>query len=221
MAAVPPLARVLRYGDVAAPTEASPACSAAWCCAARSGCRAPPGRRRRHRGEAGGARRRRQQRGRAARGRRRCYAGLARRAAPGPDGDRLPGALAGRATRLLLDAGELDTRDVAATMSRALSDGEAPEAAPPGSRGSSAGPASCWSTTRTCSSCSTTGSRGARGRVQNVLPLLRRAFAVLPRASASRLGERRAKNGARHLDVVELDLERARPALATLARLLA
>ena len=43
------------------------------------------------------------------------------------DSDRLPGTLAGRATRLLHDAGELDTRAVASAMSRALSPGEAPE----------------------------------------------------------------------------------------------
>ena len=43
------------------------------------------------------------------------------------ESDRLPGTLAGRATRLLHDAGELDTRAVASAMSRALSPGEAPE----------------------------------------------------------------------------------------------
>ena len=40
------------------------------------------------------------------------------------DGDRLPGMLAGRATRLLHDAGELEP---SAAMSRALSPGEEPE----------------------------------------------------------------------------------------------
>ncbi len=94
------------------------------------------------------------------------------------DGDRLPGMLAGRATRLLHDAGELEP---SAAMSRALSPGEEPE------RGAS------W----------IEGFIGTSGLVlvhdpellsildgwvasvtddafTNVLPLLRRAFSVLP-----------------------------------------
>ena len=70
------------------------------------------------------------------------------------DGDRLPGTLAGRATRLLYDAGETDP---SAAMSRALSPARSPSAAPPGSRASSAPAASCSSTTPTCSRSSTTG----------------------------------------------------------------
>ena len=104
------------------------------------------------------------------------------------DGERLPGTLAGRATRLLHDAGELDP---AAPMSRALSPGEDPE------RGAS------W----------IEGFIGESGLVlvhdpellavldgwvasvppdafTNVLPLLRRAFSVLPAGERRRLGER-------------------------------
>jgi hypothetical protein len=134
-------------------------------------------------------------------------------------GERLPGTLAGRATRLLHDAGELDP---AAPMSRALSPGEDPE------RGAS------W----------IEGFIGTSGLVlvhdpellavldgwvarvpedafTNVLPLLRRAFSVLPAGERRRLGERlRHHEGARPLHVNSTDAERAKPALATVARLL-
>ena len=103
------------------------------------------------------------------------------------DGDRLPGTLAGRATRLLHDAGELEP---AKHMSRALSPGEDPE------RGAS------W----------IEGFIGTSGLIlvhdpellaaldgwvatvpqdafTNVLPLLRRAFSAVPPTERRRLGE--------------------------------
>ena len=135
------------------------------------------------------------------------------------DGERLPGTLAGRATRLLHDAGELDP---AAPMSRALSPGEDPE------RGAS------W----------IEGFIGESGLVlvhdpellavldgwvasvppdafTNVLPLLRRAFSVLPAGERRRLGERlRQPKGSDPLSSDRIDSERARGALETVARLL-
>ena len=135
------------------------------------------------------------------------------------DGERLPGTLAGRATRLLHDAGELEPSNA---MSRALSPGEDPE------RGAS------W----------IEGFIGTSGLVlvhdpellevldgwvarvppdafTNVLPLLRRAFSVLPEGERRRLGERlREPKGDSPLYVQDLDVERARPALETVARLL-
>ena len=132
------------------------------------------------------------------------------------DGERLPGTLAGRATRLLHDAGELDP---AAPMSRALSPGEDPE------RGAS------W----------IEGFIGTSGLVlvhdpellavldgwvarvppdafTNVLPLLRRAFSVLPAGERRRLGERlRQDKGTVPLIFDDIDVERARPALETVA----
>ena len=135
------------------------------------------------------------------------------------EGDRLPGTLAGRATRLLHDVGELEPSKM---MSRALSPGEDPE------RGAS------W----------IEGFIGTSGLVlvhdpellevldgwmgtvppdafTNVLPLLRRAFSVLPAAERRRLGERlREPKGARPLYGISIDVERARPALETVARLL-
>ena len=56
----------------------------------------------------------------------------------------------------------------------------------------------------------------------NVLPLLRRAFSVLPAGERRRLGERlRRGSASAPEEVAPLDLERARPALETIARLLA
>ena len=131
------------------------------------------------------------------------------------DGDRLPGSLAGRATRLLHDAGEYP--GIAAATSRALSPGEDPE------RGAS------W----------IEGFIGTSGLVlihdpelltilddwiaavgddafTNVLPLLRRAFSVLPVGERRRLGERlRQPKGASPLNVPFIDEARAAPALAT------
>jgi hypothetical protein len=134
-------------------------------------------------------------------------------------GERLPGTLAGRATRLLHDAGELDP---AAPMSRALSPGEDPE------RGAS------W----------IEGFIGDSGLVlvhdpellavldgwvasvapaafTNVLPLLRRAFSVLPSGERRRLGEHLRKDkGTVPLSSGGIDVERARGALETVTRLL-
>lgn len=136
---------------------------------------------------------------------------------------RLPGTLSGRATRLLHDVGQLDSTQVAQAMARALSPGEEPE------RGAS------W----------IEGFIGTSGLVlvhdpellrvlddwieqvgpdafTSVLPLLRRAFSVLPAGERRRLGER-LKRGAQAApeQAAPLDLGRARPALETLARLLA
>ena len=54
----------------------------------------------------------------------------------------------------------------------------------------------------------------------NVLPLLRRAFSVLPAGERRRLGERLRRGASAPEEVAPLDLERARPALETIARLL-
>ena len=98
-----------------------------------------------------------------------------------------------------------------------------PSAARAGSRASSAPPASCSSTTPSCSPCSTPGSATCRpDAFTNVLPLLRRAFSALPAGERRRLGERlREPKGGRPLYVEgDYDAERAGPALETVARLL-
>ena len=109
MAAVPPLAGILRYGDVRGSDTSAVAAGAARDRPARRGRPAGRGRRRRRGGRraARRARRRRQRRARAAEDEdlTRAWREALRRVA---DGDRLPGTLAGRATRLLHDAGELE-----------------------------------------------------------------------------------------------------------------
>jgi hypothetical protein len=133
------------------------------------------------------------------------------------DGDRAPGSLTGRATRLLYDAGVYP--EVAAAMARALSPGEEPE------RGAS------W----------IEGFIGESGLVlvhdpdllavldewiagvpafTDVLPLLRRAFSVLPAGERRRLGERLRRPVDSAAEESPLDSERAAGALATVARLL-
>jgi hypothetical protein len=108
-------------------------------------------------------------------------------------GERLPGTLAGRATRLLHDAGELDP---AAPMSRALSPGEDPE------RGAS------W----------IEGFVGDSGLVLVHDPEL---LAVLDGWVASVPPETlRRDEGSDPLSSDRLDAERARGALETVARLL-
>jgi hypothetical protein len=139
-------------------------------------------------------------------------------------GDRQPGVLAGRATRLLHDAGELEPGAAAAAMARALSPGEEPE------RGAS------W----------IEGFIGTSGLVLvhdpallqiidswiatvpqdtflNVLPLLRRAFTTLPVGERRRLGTHLRTQGTTTPNLkgtVPFRLERAAPALQTVARLL-
>jgi hypothetical protein len=133
-----------------------------------------------------------------------------------------PGVLAGRATRLLHDAGQLEPGAAAAAMARALSPGEPPE------RGAS------W----------IEGFVGTSGLVLvhdpallavldswvravaddafvAVLPLLRRAFSAVPAGERRRLGMHlRAGVDGRPEAGAGYDAERAAPALATVARLL-
>jgi hypothetical protein len=135
------------------------------------------------------------------------------------EGERLPGTLAGRATRLLHDAGELEPSK---PMSRALSPGEDPE------RGAS------WiegfigtsglvlvHDPELLTVLDTWVATVAPDAFTNVLPLLRRAFSVLPAAERRRLGERLIEpKGARPLYEAFMDVEAVRPALETVARLL-
>jgi hypothetical protein len=134
--------------------------------------------------------------------------------------ERQPGVLAGRATRLLHDAGGLAPGASAQAMSRALSPGEPPE------RGAS------W----------IEGFVGTSGLVlvhdppllavldgwvatvgadafTAVLPLLRRAFSAVPAAERRRLGLH-LRAGTQRREEAGYDVERAAPALATVARLL-
>jgi uncharacterized protein DUF5682 len=139
-------------------------------------------------------------------------------------GDRQPGVLAGRATRLLLDGGAMESEEAAAAMSRALSPG-----------GDTAVGAA-W----------VEGFLGTSGLVlvhdaallalldewvsgvagdafTAVLPLLRRSFGALPDAERRQIGARvreGAGGAAAAAAAASLDAERAAPALALVARIL-
>jgi hypothetical protein len=139
-------------------------------------------------------------------------------------GDRQPGVLAGRATRLLLDGGAIDPDEAAAAMSRALSPG-----------GDTAVGAA-W----------IEGFLGTSGLVlvhdaallalldewvagvpgdafKAVLPLLRRSFGALPAGERRQIGAR-VREGAGAATAAaggeDVDAERAAPALALVARIL-
>jgi hypothetical protein len=136
-------------------------------------------------------------------------------------GDSQPGVLAGRATRLLHDAAQLEPGAAAAAMARALSPGEPP------ARGAS------W----------IEGFIGTSGLVlvhdpallsvldswiqvvpddafTAVLPLLRRAFSSVPAGERRRLGMHLRAGTSNLKGTVPFNVERAAPALATVARLL-
>ena len=206
MAALPALARTLRYGDVRGTDTAALGArsrAALRACGSASGCRAAVHRPRRRR-------RPRQMRDHA---RRRSHAaiGAARRptelrrawldALERPRRPRRPctALLAGRVTRLLLDAGRLDADEAAAGSRLALSRRHAARAAAAAwvegflaGGGAAAGPRR-----RAARRCVDAGSPGCRrDAFVDVLPLLRRTFARVrrrraPRASAS--GSRRPR----------------------------
>jgi hypothetical protein len=136
------------------------------------------------------------------------------------EGERLPGTLAGRATRLLHDAGELEP---SAAMSRALSPGEDPERGAAWVEGfiGTSGLVLVYDP-ELLAVLDTWIARVQPDAFTNVLPLLRRAFSALPAGERRRLGERlRRHEAAGSVDVdSDYDPERARPALETVARLL-
>jgi hypothetical protein len=141
------------------------------------------------------------------------------------EGDRQPGALAGRATRLLLDAGAIEADAVAAAMSRALSPGGDPAFGAAWIEGFLRGSGLVlvhdvtllgllddWVT-----GVSTDG-------FEAVLPLLRRTFGALPAGERRRIGTRvraGAPGPSESPVAAEYDPERAAPALAVVARILA
>jgi Family of unknown function (DUF5682) len=138
-------------------------------------------------------------------------------------GDRQPGVLAGRATRLLLDGGAIEPDEAAAAMSRALSPG-----------GDTAVGAA-W----------IEGFLGTSGLVlvhdaallalldewvagvsrdafTAVLPLLRRSFGALPAGERRQIGTRvrEGAGAAAAAEAADVDADRAAPALALVARIL-
>ena len=191
MTAVPPLAGILRYGDVRGSDTSSVAQVlrgivlrvAIGLPGAGVGADEETGAKLADRG------RRRQRRARAARGRRRSPAPGARRCAR--VAERRAAAGHARRPRHPPPARRGRARAVERRCPAPSPRARTPSAARAGSRASSAPAASCSSTTRSCS----TVLDGWVARVPpdaftNVLPLLRRAFSVLPAGERRRLGER-------------------------------
>ena len=140
------------------------------------------------------------------------------------EGDRQPGALAGRATRLLLDAGAMEADAVAAAMSRALSSGGDPAFGAAWIEGFLRGSGLVLVHDATLLGLldDWVGGVGAEA-FEAVLPLLRRAFGALPAGERRRIGTRVRAGAPTPSDTtIETDYDpaRAAPALAVVARLL-
>ena len=139
------------------------------------------------------------------------------------DGDRQPGALAGRAMRLLVDAGAVEPGAAAAAVSRALSVGGDPAAGAAWIEGFLRGSGLILVHDPQLLGLFDDWVTGVAGDAfESVLPLLRRAFGELPAGERRRIGER-IKAGAQPeaTDAAsELDAELAAPALALVARIL-
>jgi hypothetical protein len=139
-------------------------------------------------------------------------------------GDRQPGVLGGRATRLLLDGGAIERDEVAATMSRALSVGGDPAHGAAWIEGFLAGSGLVLVHDATLLALLDEWVAGVPGEVFTaVLPLLRRTFGELPAGERRRIGTRvrdGAGTAAPASGTADLDAERAAPALALVARIL-
>jgi Family of unknown function (DUF5682) len=141
------------------------------------------------------------------------------------DGDRQPGALAGRATRLLLDAGAIETDAVAAAMSRALSAGGDPVFGAAWIEGFLRGSGLVLVHDATLLGLLDDWVNGVIvDAFEVVLPLLRRTFGALPAGERRRIGTRvRAGAPAPAEEAAAsagYDAGRAAPALAVVARIL-
>ncbi|MDR6417085.1 DUF5682 family protein [Pseudarthrobacter sulfonivorans] len=137
--------------------------------------------------------------------------------------DRIHGSVAGRATRLLLDAGLVERDEVAARLSQRLSIATpAPEAAA-WLDGFLSGDAVLLIHDRRLLQIVDDWVAGVQDEMfDDVLPLLRRTFSAFSRPERREIGEQlsRAQAPARGLDVAEQDISGAGPAIHTMARIL-
>jgi hypothetical protein len=142
-------------------------------------------------------------------------------AVAGPD--RIHGSVAGRATRLLLDAGLVDGDDVAARLSRRLSPATpAPEAAA-WLDGLLSGDAVLLIHDRRLLQIVDDWVAGVQDDIfDDVLPLLRRTFSAFSRPERREIGEQVSRVGDRTqtLGPTTLDLAAAGPAIRTISRYL-
>jgi hypothetical protein len=137
--------------------------------------------------------------------------------------DRIHGSVAGRALRLLLDAGLVDADDVAANLGRRLSvAAPAPEAAA-WLDGLLSGDATLLIHDRRLLQIVDGWVDGVQDEVfEDVLPLLRRTFSAFSRPERREIGEQLSRSGAARDTAAHpsLDLAAARPAIRTMARIL-
>jgi hypothetical protein len=137
--------------------------------------------------------------------------------------DRIHGAVAGRATRLLLDAGLVDGNDAAARLSRRLSTATPARQAAAWLDGLLSGDATLLIYDRRLLQIVDEWVAGVDdGIFDDVLPLLRRTFSAFSRPERREIGEQVSRVGdAGETDSrTTLDLAAARPAVRTMARYL-
>lgn len=136
----------------------------------------------------------------------------------------LHGLVAGRATRLLVDGGGLDTGEVARRMAAVLSVGEAPGRAAAWVEGFLSGSALILLHDRALLTLVDEWLAGVPGETfPDVLPLLRRTFATFGPAERRQLGQRVREDGGgapRAADDGGVDVARAELVLPVVARLL-
>ncbi|WP_411721563.1 DUF5682 family protein [Mycetocola sp.] len=137
--------------------------------------------------------------------------------------DRIHGTVAGRATRLLLDAGLVDANDVAATLSRRLSIATPARESAAWLDGLLSGDASLLVHDRRLLTIVDDWVAGVDDEIfDDVLPLLRRTFSAFSGPERREIGEQVSRTGgvARPTSQPTLDLAAAGPAIRTMARYL-
>jgi hypothetical protein len=137
--------------------------------------------------------------------------------------DRIHGAVAGRATRLLLDAGLVDGDEVAARLSRRLSIATPPPEAAAWLDGLLSGDATLLIYDRRLLQIVDDWVAGVDDDIfDDVLPLLRRTFSAFSRPERREIGEQVSGIGdvAHIASQTTLDLAAASPAVRTMARYL-
>ena len=142
-------------------------------------------------------------------------------AVAGSDG--IHGSVAGRATRLLLDAGLVDGNDVAATLSRRLSIATPSRQAAAWLDGLISGDATLLIHDRRLLQIVDDWVAGVDDAIfDDVLPLLRRTFSAFSRPERREIGEQVSRIGDKVgiVSQTDLDLTAAGPAVRTMARYL-
>ncbi|MDI2035676.1 DUF5682 family protein [Paenarthrobacter nitroguajacolicus] len=137
--------------------------------------------------------------------------------------DKVHGSVAGRATRLLLDAGLVNADDVAARLSQRLSVATpAPEAAA-WLDGLLSGDAALLIHDQRLLKLVDEWVDGVRDDVfEDVLPLLRRTFSAFSRPERREIGEQLSQGDSAHhaVEAMDVDMAAAGPAIRTMARIL-